>query len=89
MIETHHSAKKDAPSGTALAIIEAMEGSSERASRNEHSHRLGSGNSRADFRRRRYEQITCGMKRAIASLRRWRAKCGTVADRKEGSVHNA
>ena len=27
MVETHHSAKKDAPSGTALAIAKAMEGS--------------------------------------------------------------
>lgn len=27
MVETHHSAKKDAPSGTALAIARAMEGS--------------------------------------------------------------
>ncbi len=27
MIETHHSAKKDAPSGTAIAIVKAMEGS--------------------------------------------------------------
>lgn len=27
MVETHHSAKKDAPSGTALAIVKAMEGS--------------------------------------------------------------
>jgi len=26
MIETHHSAKKDAPSGTAIAIVKAMEG---------------------------------------------------------------
>jgi 4-hydroxy-tetrahydrodipicolinate reductase len=26
MVETHHSAKKDAPSGTALAIVRAMEG---------------------------------------------------------------
>lgn len=26
MVETHHSAKKDAPSGTALAIVNAMEG---------------------------------------------------------------
>ena len=26
MVETHHSAKKDAPSGTALAIVKAMEG---------------------------------------------------------------
>lgn len=26
MVETHHSAKKDAPSGTAMAIVKAMEG---------------------------------------------------------------
>lgn len=26
MVETHHSAKKDAPSGTAIAIVKAMEG---------------------------------------------------------------
>jgi 4-hydroxy-tetrahydrodipicolinate reductase len=30
LVETHHSAKKDAPSGTALSIVQAMEGQLEK-----------------------------------------------------------
>ena len=89
IVETHHSRKKDAPSGTAIAIGKAASDALDRPIRRRASERLRARHSRADIRRRVRTAGADSPGPRSPSVRGRRAPGGELAHREEGRVHDA
>ena len=90
VVETHHAAKKDAPSGTAIAIVKAMEKGLKKDVPVT-SVRTGSvpGTHEVIFDSTYRADDSAPRSARQKSFRRWRATCGSMADRKAGSLYHA
>ena len=90
LVETHHSAKKDAPSGTAATLEQGgVEGVGRADSDHEHSRRIGAGDARVRVRRAVRADSSRAHRARPARVRGGRARRGRLADRQARRVHDA